>query len=194
MSYEVMRRFFALLALVANIAVIGAIVLLIGGHFSAKLREVRQNLMTSLAGRELFLAFVVALTATLGSLYLSEIVHLEPCKFCWYQRIAMYPLAVILGIAAWRRDHSVRVYVVTIAAIGAGISGYHYLIQNYPNLSSGACSVGVPCTAAYFWEFGFVSIPYMALSAFALIIVLMVIDRSNEPSPTPNPQDLEVSR
>jgi disulfide bond formation protein DsbB len=186
-SLEVMRRFFALLALGANLAVIGA-------RFSPALRRTRDDVVRSLAGRELLFGFVVALTATLGSLYLSEIAHLEPCQFCWYQRIAMYPIALILGIATWRKDHAVRLYVLALAGVGVGLSGYHYLIQNFPNLSGGTCSVGVPCTAAYFWEFGFISIPYMALSAFALIIVLMLVDRANRPAVDSDSPQLEVSR
>ncbi len=175
-----MRRFFALLALGANAAVLGGVVLLVGSRFSSSIADTRRRLEESISGRELALGFVVALTATLGSLYFSEIAHFEPCKYCWYQRIAMYPLALILGIAAWRRDRGIRIYGMTLAGVGGSISAYHYLIQRYPNLSSGECSVGVPCTAAYFWEFGFISIPWMALSAFALIIMLLTIARSND--------------
>ena len=83
-------------------------------------------------------------------------------------------------MAAWRKDRSIRVYAMPIAVIGGAIAGYHYLIQQFPNLSAGECSVTVPCTAAYVWEFGFVSIPWMALSAFTLIILLLHVARRND--------------
>ncbi len=105
----------------------------------------------------------------------------------------MYPLALILGIAAWKKDRLVRVYALPLAAIGGLISAYHYLIQQFPNLSSGECSATVPCTAAYIWEFGFVSIPYMALSSFALIIVLLAVAYVNDRvAPIEAPADTEV--
>jgi disulfide bond formation protein DsbB len=180
MSFEVMRSFFSLLTLAVDVAVIAGIFLLIGSRFSSGIAETRQRIQASLFGRELTLAFGIAAAATLGSLYLSEIAHLEPCKFCWFQRIAMYPLAVILGIAAWRKDRNIRIYATTLAVVGGSISAYHYLIQQFPTLSAGECSVTVPCTAAYIWEYGFVSIPWMALSAFALIILFMHVARSND--------------
>ncbi|MCJ7781315.1 MAG: disulfide bond formation protein B, partial [Acidimicrobiia bacterium] len=109
----------------------------------------------------------------------SDIVHLVPCTYCWYQRIAMYPLVVIFGIAALRKDHGVRIYATALATIGAAIALYHRIVQAFPDLNGSACSSGVPCTAAYFTLFGFVTIPYMALSGFLLILALLYIDRSN---------------
>jgi disulfide bond formation protein DsbB len=188
-----MRLFFSLLAIGADIAVIAGLVLIVGSRFSPALADARRTVQWALAGNELVLAFVVAATATLGSLYFSEIAHFEPCKFCWFQRIAMYPVAVILGIAAWRKDRGIRLYAMTLAGIGGAISAYHYLIQQFPNLSSGECSVGVPCTAAWFWQFGFITIPWMALSAFALIIVVLTFARGNELDEMADSATTEVS-
>ena len=95
----------------------------------------------------------------------------------------MYALVPILGIAAWRRDHGVRIYAATLAGIGAAIAAYHRLIQEFPDLGGTSCSTGVPCTAAYFTVFGFVTIPYMALSGFLLILALLWIDRANSAEP-----------
>ncbi len=157
--------FFALLAIAANAATVAIPVLRARRH--PFLAEVRANALP--------LAALVALTATLGSLYYSEIAGFEPCRLCWYQRIAMYPLPVILGIAAWRRDAAVRWYALPLAAGGSLIAGYHWLLQRIPALDAGACSAGVPCTAAWVERFGFVTIPYMALSAFALVAVLLAV-------------------
>jgi disulfide bond formation protein DsbB len=167
MNFQTMRTFFALLAILANIATIGLIVVGISG------RGKDTSPFEFLRGATMWLAGIVALTATLGSLYLSDIVHLIPCKFCWYQRIAMYPIALIALLGAWRKDGGARLYIVALAVIGSGIAIWHRALQQWPSLDSGACAaVGPPCSAPYIKQFGFVTIPYMALSAFLLILVL----------------------
>jgi disulfide bond formation protein DsbB len=109
-----------------------------------------------------------------GSLYFSEVAHFVPCTLCWYQRIAMYPLAVILTIAAIRHDRSIRAYVVPLAGIGAVISLYHYVIEWFPEAETGVCSTTIPCSVQWFDPvFGFVSLPFMALCGFVLIIALV---------------------
>lgn len=178
-----MKLFFAILALLANIAVVGIVVVWVGSRFSDSLADLRHRIGESLQGYEYWFAFVVAVVSTVGSLYLSEVEHFEPCRLCWFQRIAMYPLAPILGIAAARGDRAIRPYAVTLAAIGLPISAWHYLIQNFPSLESGgSCSPTVPCTADPLWVWGYATIPYMALSGFALIITLMVVARTNDRS------------
>jgi disulfide bond formation protein DsbB len=132
-------------------------------------------------------AWIPALLAMIGSLYYSEIVHYQPCTLCWYQRIAMYPLVLILGIAAWRRDLGVRIYAIPLAAVGAAISAYHYLLEWFPALDTGACTVGIPCTQVWFRQFGFVSMPLLALIAFLLVIAFLLlairrdVDEGDEP-------------
>ncbi len=125
----------------------------------------------------LWLAGLVALVTTLGSLYFSEIAHYTPCKLCWYQRIAMYPLSIVLLIAAKRRDRAIFWYVVPIATIGALIAAYHTQLQAFPRQHSSFCTVTEPCTVRYVWEFGFASLPFMALSAFVFIITMTVVAR-----------------
>ncbi len=120
-------------------------------------------------------AWGASVLATAGSLYFSEIAHYLPCTLCWYQRIAMYPLVVILGIAAVRRDIDVRIYAIPLALIGALISSYHYLLEWFPQIDTGACSAVIPCTQVWFREFGFVSMPLLALIAFGLIITFLLI-------------------
>ena len=128
-----------------------------------------------LAGQEIPLAFVVALVATLGSLYLSEVAHFVPCRLCWYQRIAMYPLSVLLGIAWATRDERVRRYVLPLASIGGCVSIYHILVERFPSLeSSRLCDPSNPCSIRWVERFGFVTIPVMALCGFALIVGLLL--------------------
>ncbi len=122
----------------------------------------------------LWLAFAVALTATAGSLYLSDVAHFTPCTLCWYQRIAMYPLVLLTGIAAWRGEWGIRRYVIPLAAIGGVIAAYHVGLERLPGLPSGACSPDAPCTAILVERFGFVTIPVMALVAFVAILVALL--------------------
>jgi len=175
-----MRLFFSLLAMACLIAVVGTAVLWIAARSSTGAAALRESLLDSVAGYELWMAAALALGATLGSLYLSEIVHLVPCRLCWFQRIFMYPLVIVCGVAAWRRDTQVRLTATILAGIGFVIAVYHYLIQHFPSLDTGACDPTAPCSAAYIWQWNFVSIPFMAGSAFAAILTLMFVLRTNE--------------
>ncbi len=123
----------------------------------------------------LWIAFLIAATATAGSLYFSEVANFVPCQLCWYQRIAMYPLSLILLVAAVRGDRSVRWYVGPLAAVGVLISTYHYLVEWFPSLEGGGvCALSAPCTVPWFRELGFVTLAFMALCGFLAILVLVV--------------------
>ena len=162
-------------------AVIGILILawfglmFVASRFSDGLAESYGNVRRRLAPLSLTLAWSAATLAMAGSLYFSEIANFPPCTLCWYQRIAMYPLVLILGIAAIRRDIGIRVYAIPLAAIGAAISLYHYVLEWFPEIDTGACVVGTPCTVVWFREFGFISIPFLALVAFLLIITFLLI-------------------
>lgn len=179
MSFDTMRLFFSLLAVAAVVAIFAFLLVALAARFSTGAAEARDAVYDSLSGYELWLGFGVALVMTVGSLYLSEIVDLIPCKLCWFQRIFAYPLVIVLGVAAWRRDTDVRLTAGLLAAIGGGIAVYHYLIQRFPNLEGGACDATVPCSAPYIWQWDFVSIPFMAASGFGLILLLLFVLRRN---------------
>ncbi|WP_114314016.1 disulfide bond formation protein B [Thermus caldifontis] len=115
-------------------------------------------------------AWVVALVATLGSLYYSEVRLFLPCELCWYQRIFMYPQAVLLGLALWRQDLAVWPYALTLSLIGGGFSTLHLLEQRFPDLFTLACKPPVPCNVEYIPQF---PIPLQALIAFLLIALSM---------------------
>lgn len=126
----------------------------------------------------LYFAWLVSVIATLGSLYFSEIRGFIPCEFCWYQRIIMYPLVLILGISAFQNDLSIKKYVVPLAVIGWFISLFHYLEQKVPGFADiKPCANGVPCSAEYINWLGFMTIPFLTLTAFTLIIFLMLLVR-----------------
>jgi disulfide bond formation protein DsbB len=176
MSTETAEVFFSLLALVAAVGAVGLLVARILAPRSAGAAA----LVEVFSGPALMLGAVVAATSMAGSLYFSEIADFIPCTLCWYQRIAMYPLAVILTIAAVRRERIVRYYVVPLASIGAAISLYHYVIEWFPEAETGVCSTTIPCSVQWFDPvFGFVSLPFMALCGFALIISLVTLPQES---------------
>ncbi len=123
-------------------------------------------------------SLLITSVSTAGSLFYSEYFEFEPCRLCWYQRIAMYPLVLILAIAALRKDRGVVAYAVPLAVVGGLLSAYHYTIQTFPGLAGDVCAVGVPCTAKYVNEFGFISIPMMALAGFAAVVAMVSLERS----------------
>jgi disulfide bond formation protein DsbB len=153
---------------------VGAVVLALGG---ARLAGAREALRSEVGPHALALAAVVATVATLGSLYLSEVAHFVPCRLCWYQRAAMYPLGPILAVAAWRRAYGVRPWAAGLAAIGASVSVYHLVIERFPSLETSMCDVDNPCSLIWVERFGYLTIPGMALSGFLLILVLLAVAR-----------------
>jgi disulfide bond formation protein DsbB/mono/diheme cytochrome c family protein len=120
-----------------------------------------------------YLALLAAWTATCGSLFMSEVLGWVPCLLCWYQRIAMYPLSIILAVGILRRDKGLPKYALALAIPGACLSIYHYAIQKVPGLEVIApCRIGVPCTSDYINWLGFITIPFLALTTFLIIIFM----------------------
>jgi disulfide bond formation protein DsbB len=158
--------FFALLALVALAGALLVVASLVVPH--GPLRRARVDIGSAAP----WLAALVAATCMAGSLYYSEVAHFTPCRLCWYQRICMYPLALLLSVAAVRRDRDIRVYAIPIALIGAAIAVYHFQLQQFPDQST-FCSADVPCTSKEVEELGFVTIPFMAFCGFAAITALL---------------------
>jgi len=115
---------------------------------------------------------IVALIATMGSLYYSEVRGFEPCTLCWYQRILMYPIVLISGVAIFQKNERIALTTAIFSLIGGSISLYHYAIQKMSFLSESAPACGlVPCTGQYVNYMGFITIPFLALIAFAIILI-----------------------
>jgi disulfide bond formation protein DsbB len=169
-------NFFVVLTVLADVAIVALVAVVVAGRFGRP--SVVESVRVSLGDQGLRLGALVTGVATAGSLYLSKGAHLVPCEFCWYQRIAMYPLALVLVIAAIRRDWGIRPYALTLAGIGLALSTYHYLIQRFPDLeASTSCDPLNPCTATLVWKLHFISIPFMAGSAFTLTLLVLVLAR-----------------
>lgn len=124
----------------------------------------------------IFLSFIVASVATLGSLFFSEIMEFIPCSMCWYQRIFMYPLVIIFLVNMLYPDDKIVKYAMPIAFVGFAFSVYHNLLmfEIIPE-SIVPCVQGVPCSTEYINWLGFITIPFLSLVAYSIIIVLLLI-------------------
>ncbi len=140
----------------------------------------------------LHINFVLVLIGTLGSLYFSEVMKFPPCTLCWYQRVCLYPLVLILGTAIWTSDHRYKRYVFPLVLTGLAIAIYHNLLYfGFISESLAPCTQGLSCSAKQLELFGFITIPLMSLAAFITTLLLVWLDRSNELSPTAN---LEIEK
>lgn len=122
-----------------------------------------------------YVALVTAVVATSGSLYASEVAQLPPCVLCWYQRIFMYPLVLIIAIGILKRDKVMPFYVLPLSILGGIIAFYHYLLQRgvIPDYIA-PCSLGISCTTKYVEWLGFATIPFLSLMSFVVITACMV--------------------
>ena len=171
----------ASLALLAIALQVGVGIVVVG---LAASRSFRRAVVAAVGPIGLWAAAAIATTCTFGSLYLSEVAKFRPCTFCWYQRIAMYPAALLLVLAAVRRDGAVRRFVGPLVVIGTLVSSYHVLLERFPNLESGSCDPENPCSLIWFEKFGYVTIPVMALTGFVGVITALLIHRAWDRSTT----------
>ena len=125
------------------------------------------------------IAALITTTAMLGSLYFSEIVNYVPCRLCWYQRATMYPLAILLIVANFKKFKFMKTAAVSHASVGGAIAVYHWFLERFPDLDAGVCDAKLPCSVVWFENFGFVTLAFMAFTAFFTTLVLVTI-RSTE--------------
>ena len=174
-SVKLTTKFFLVLTLAVDAVLVVAIVLALTALVSRSARASVVALASAVAPQSVLLAWIVATVTTLGSLYYSEHAGFVPCELCWYQRIVMYPLVVVLGVAWIRRDAKVWMTALVFVVLGAPLSLYHWLVERVPAFAeSSSCSVTAPCTTPWFEKLGFVTLAWMAMSSFLLIGVLMV--------------------
>ncbi|MEQ1604010.1 MAG: disulfide bond formation protein B [Pyrinomonadaceae bacterium] len=126
----------------------------------------------------LYAAWLFALVGTIGSLFLSEVMLYPPCVLCWYQRVALYPLVVIIGVGIATRDSAVTRYALPLCLIGLVIAVYHNLLYyGFIPESITPCTEGVPCNAKQLELLGFITIPLMSLVGFAAIAFCLFLAR-----------------
>ncbi len=159
---------FSVLTLIANILAVPAAAALLPGRITGRLGAwISRNGLT--------LMLIVALAATGGSLFFSEIAGWTPCKLCWWQRIFMYPQVLLLGIALWKRDRTIARSILVLSVIGMLIALYHYGEQVHasllpPDAALEPCdATGESCARTEIrFHFGYITVPFMAFSAFLL--------------------------
>jgi disulfide bond formation protein DsbB len=152
--------------------------LLLAGLLSlAGVRGPRAAVRSAVWGYELWLAFLVAAIATGGSLFFSEVANFVPCELCWFQRICMYPLSVTTLIAAVLNDYRAARYLLPLPVVGAGISIYHLLVENGVVGETQACLLSAPggCATKWINEFGYITIPTLALTGFLLALGFLLL-------------------
>jgi len=175
---RVTHAFIVTLAVLGVIGQVLAVALLLVGVLALfGVRGPLTYLRTAVWGYELWLAFVVTAVATAGSLFFSEIAHYVPCELCWYQRICMYPLSLITLFAALTDDHRIARYLLPFPVIGAGVSTYHLLVENGVVEQTQACEISAPggCATKWIDEFGYMTIPTLALTGFALAFAFLLL-------------------
>jgi disulfide bond formation protein DsbB len=165
----------AALGVLGQIAIVAILVAGIAAVVSPRVRGALLRSWSALQVQALWAAWVVAAVATGGSMYFSEIADYVPCQLCWYQRICMYPLAVTLLVGAILRDRRAVLYSMVFPVVGALVAIRHIYIEQNPEAESASCRIGAPCSAKYIDEFGYVTIPVLALTAFVLIGLLLGI-------------------
>jgi disulfide bond formation protein DsbB len=169
----------SVLTIISHLFLILYLVYIISRSISKSKISLFEDMINIIKSRFLLFSFIVALTAALGSLFFSEIALYEPCKLCWFQRIFMYPQVILFSIALMKDDKKIARYSLPLSIIGISISSYHYFISTFTNVaSSGVCSAtGPSCIFDYFTEYGYVTIPLMAFTAFLMLILFSIIGK-----------------
>lgn len=162
-------------------AAIAVAAVVLGGLAAAVHRPTRHAIGSLAEEHGRTSAWLVAAIATAGSLWFSEAAGFPPCELCWYQRIAMYPLVVVLGIRALRPHGSRDLRTAGLALVGLGLAVnlWHVAIEAFPGLDSGSCAADVPCTVRWVEGMGTFTIPRLATVAFALVGLAILLDRTD---------------
>lgn len=180
MALTTITTIYAVLAVVADALVALTVVAFGATRVTKQSRERWLALREALTPLVLPASWVVAALATLGSLYLSQIAGLVPCQLCWFQRIAMYPLVLLLAIAAVRGDLLIaKRYCLWLPLVGASIALYHYQLERFPAQPTLTCAAEAPCSVPVVNLWGFASVPFMALAAFLLILTFLLLGRAS---------------
>ncbi|MDH3326581.1 MAG: disulfide bond formation protein B [Gammaproteobacteria bacterium] len=134
------------------------------------------------AGQEawvlIFICWLIAMAALFGSLFMSEVMGLKPCVLCWYQRIFIYPLAVLFLVGMFSPDRSVIRYTLPLAVIGLGFAIYHHLLYSgFIPESMQPCGEDLSCAEINLELMGFITIPMLSIFSYSVIVLLLLIFR-----------------
>lgn len=172
MSVSIVNQLLGVLTLLGGVVVISLIFVVFFPHNSLS------TLIQSYINRySIHLSLAISAIAMTGSLFYSEIAGYEPCKLCWYQRIFMYPLVFLLAFALYRKDKTIVPYALLMSFLGGMIAFYHYMLQIgvAPELPCSAVGASISCSKQFVLQWGYISIPVMALTAFSMISLFLYV-------------------
>lgn len=174
---SIISSILALVVIGVHVSIASVAILYLLQNFSVRIKSVINELHPIAKDRAYLVGLIVVTTATLGSLFYSEIAGYDPCKLCWFQRVLMYPQVIILGMAWWFEDNIAWVYSLALSSIGIVVAFYHYALQFWPSQIVNCSVVGqaTSCSGTYLMQFGYITIPLMAATAFGLVIMLMLV-------------------
>ena len=166
---DAIKALLPILTVIANVLFIGVS----GLWIYAKITKKSVPILTFVKNHVLAASAIIAITATIGSLFYSEVAGYNPCKLCWIQRIFMYPQAIILPLAHIWNDKRIFRYTLPLSVIGLILAAYHYLLQIGVLTTSTCSTVGfsLACSDRFFMTYGYITIPMMAVSAFSLLVI-----------------------
>ncbi len=130
----------------------------------------------------LSIAFLATLVSSALTLYYSEVLGIEPCPLCWWQRVFLYSQVVLFALALWRRESRIALYSIVLSIFGLGFALYHHALQVLPSGTLPCPATGVSCAARFMYEFNYITYPLMAATLFAFLIVLMLFVRTRNTS------------
>jgi len=168
-------KIISFLTLISNLIVLVYILDFI--HYKIKKKFLLENIWSYVGKNAILFIFIISFGAMVGSLIFSEMLNFEPCILCWYQRILIYPIALLSGLALVMKDKKIIPYILFLSILGFPLAVYQYLGQINSDISL-PCDIlgsGTSCTTTFFKEFGYITIPFMAVTTFALIIIICLI-------------------
>lgn len=130
-----------------------------------------------LGKHSVLLAFLASLVALVASLFYSEIMGFEPCVLCWWQRVFLYPLAIIFGLALWRKAPKPFLYAKPLALLASVVALYHSYVSLGGTSVLPCTAVGGACAKVYVLEFGYITLPIMGLTIALFIILFAWADK-----------------
>lgn len=161
-----------------TIAIQIAAVALFAVYFGRKRFPTFQDIGVSTARWGLRAALLLTLAAIAAALFYSDVLGFEPCPLCWWQRVFLFPQAILFALALWKGEGSrIAYYSIALSIAGFGIALYQHALQMFPG-SLPCPATGVSCAQRLLFEYGYVTFPLVAASVFALLIVLMLFVRN----------------
>ena len=182
LSFETINLFNSLSSLATLIVHILFVIIIFA--FIFRKQEWAKSIIEILSEKSLLIVFVISLSGMIGSLIYSEIIGYDPCLLCWIQRIFNYPVAIISFIALWKKEHlssqdEAFDYIMPLTYIGTIFAVYQNYLQ-YGGKSLGTCgATTVSCAKVYFIEYGYITLPTMALTAFVAVIMVYIARNIN---------------